>query len=123
MSNDRFLKARTAKTTTDFVQDVNNDVQPKTAQIIKTKSQKQLTIATNTLPNKDRSRTKHGRSLSVPLFVEELELIEKTVEKISEQHDISVSNFIRQIILDKCLSTLGKTEYDSINNNKRNVIK
>ena len=64
MSNDRFLKARTAKATTDFVQGVNDDVKPVTKpQSIKTRGNKQLDLEPNQLSNKERSRSKHGRTL------------------------------------------------------------
>ena len=65
---------------------------------------------------------KHGRTLTIPFFVEEIELIERAVEKLS-QSDTSTTNFMRQALLDKCLAVLGESEYNSINDVKRNVIK
>ena len=121
MSNDRFLKARTAKANTDFVQGVNDDVKPTTqTETIKTKNSKGVTVEPNQLSAKERSRSKHGRNLTNYLFVEELEAIEQTVEKLGEP---SMSNFVRQVLLDKCKEVLGETEYNRITENKRNVVK
>ena len=121
MSNDRFLKARTAKATTDFVQGVNDDVKPVTKpQSIKTRGNKQLDLEPNQLSNKERSRSKHGRTLITHLFVEELELIEQAVEQLDEP---SISNFVRETLLAKCQAVLGKEQYNRINDSKRNVVK
>jgi hypothetical protein len=121
MSNDRFLKARTAKATTDFVQGVNDDVKPTTqTETIKTKNSKGVTVEPNQLSAKERSRSKHGRNLTNYLFVEELEAIEQAVEKLGEP---SMSNFVRQTLLEKCQAVLGEAEYSRITENKRNVIK
>lgn len=106
------------KANADFIQDVNSDV--KQTQTITTKGQKQLTLEPNTLSNKERSRSKHGRNLIMHLFVEELEAIEQTAEKLGEP---SVSNFVRQLILNKCRNVLGNEEYNNIASNKRNVLK
>ena len=107
MSNDRFLKARTAKATTDFVQGVNDDVKPiNQTETIKTKNSKGVTVEPNHLSAKERSRSKHGRNLTNYLFVEELEAIEQAVEKLGEP---SMSNFVRQVLLDKCKEVLGET--------------
>lgn len=123
MSNDRFLKARTAKTATNFVESVNDDVKPTKAtkpQTIRTRGNKQLDLELNTLSNKERSRSKHGRTLITHLFVEELELIEQTVEQLGEP---SIANFVRETLLAKCQSVLGKERYNLTNDNKRNVVK
>lgn len=121
MSNDRFLKARAAKATTDFVQGVNDDVKPNNqTEIIKTKNSKGVTVEPNQLSAKERSRSKHGRNLTNYLFVEELEAIEQAVEKLGEP---SMSNFVRQVLLDKCKEVLGETKYNRITENKRNVVK
>ena len=121
MSNDRFLKARNAKATTDFIESVNDDVKPVTKpQSIKTRGNKQLDLEPNQLSNKERSRSKHGRTLITHLFVEELELIEQTVEQLS---DPSISNFVRETLLARCQSVLGKERYNLTNDNKRNVVK
>lgn len=120
MSNDRFLKARTAKATTDFVQGVNDDVKPTATATIKTRGNKQLDLEPNQLSNKERSRSKHGRTLITHLFVEELELIEQAVEQLDEP---SISNFVRETLLAKCQAVLGKEQYNRTNDNKRNVVK
>ena len=120
MSNDRFLKARNAKATTDFEQGVNDDVKPTTTENIKTKNSKGVTVEPNQLSAKERSRSKHGRNLTNYLFVEELEAIEQAVEKLGEP---SMSNFVRQVLLEKCQTVLGEAEYSRIIDNKRNVIK
>ena len=121
MSNDRFLKARTAKTATVFVESVNDDVKPtKATATIKTRGNKQLDLEPNTLSNKERSRSKHGRTLITHLFVEELELIEQAVEQLDEP---SISNFVRETLLAKCQAVLGKEQYNRTNDNKRNVVK
>ena len=106
------------KANANFIQDVNSDV--KKTQTITTKGQKQLTLEPNTLRNKERSRSKHGRNLITHLFVEELEAIELTVEKLGGP---SGSNCVRQLILDKCKNVLNDEEYDRIISNKRNVMK
>ena len=120
MSNDRFLKARTAKATTEFVQGVNDDVKPTATATIKTRGNKQLDLEPNQLSNKERSRSKHGRILITHLFVEELELIEQAVEQLDEP---SISNFVRETLLAKCQAVLGKEQYNRINDSKRNVVK
>ena len=120
MSNDRFLKARTAKANTDFVEGVNDDVKPTTTETIKTKNSKGVTVEPNQLSAKERSRSKHGRNLTNYLFVEELEAIEQAVEKLGEP---SISNFVRETLLAKCQAVLGKEQYNRINDSKRNVVK
>ncbi len=82
-----------------------------------------MVIEPNNLTSKQRSRTKHGRNISVPLYVEELEIIESAVEKVSLQQEISVSNFIRQTLLNRCQDILGQAEYERLNTLKRNVVK
>lgn len=132
MSNDRFLKARTAKANTDFVQGVNDDVTPTpatkakfeakalVAQTITTRGNKQLAIEPNALSNKERSRVKHGRSLITHLYVEELEAIEQAVEELGEP---SIANFVRDTLLAKAQSALGKDRFNATLDNKRNVVK
>ena len=120
MSDSRFNRV---KKNTDFVQDVNSDTKAVVSETITTKNNRAtLTIAPNTLSVKERSRVKHGRTLTIPLYVEEIELIERAAEKLS-QVDTSTTNFMRQALLDKCLAVLGESEYNSINDVKRNVIK
>ena len=119
MSDSRFNRV---KKNTDFVQDINSDTKAVVTETIKTRNQKGVTIAPNNLPMRERSRVKHGRTLTIPFFVEEIELIERAVEKLS-QSDTSTTNFMRQTLLDKCLAVLGEDEYNTINDVKRNVIK
>ena len=121
MSENRFKRAREQ---VEFVQDINSDTQE--AQLIEkviTRNKNEVVIEPNDLTPKQRSRTKHGRNISVPLYVEELEIIEAAVEKISLQQEISVSNFIRQSLLSRCQEILGQSEYERLNAIKRNVVK
>ena len=114
MSDSRFNRV---KKNTDFVQDVNSDTKAVVSETITTKNNRAtLTIAPNTLSVKERSRVKHGRTLTIPLYVE------RAAEKLS-QVDTSTTNFMRQTLLDKCLAVLGEDEYNTINDVKRNVIK
>ena len=122
MSENRFKRAREQ---VDFVQDVNSDTQDtiKAVEKVITRNKNEVVIEPNNLTTKQRSRTKHGRNISVPLYVEELEIIEASVEKISVQQEISVSNFIRQTLLNRCQEILGQNEYDKLSALKRNVVK
>ena len=122
MTENRFKKAREQ---VDFVQDVNSDTQDtiKAVEKVITRNKNEVVIEPNNLTTKQRSRTKHGRNISVPLYVEELEIIEASVEKISVQQEISVSNFIRQTLLNRCQEILGQNEYEKLNAVKRNVVK
>ena len=121
MSENRFKRAREQ---VDFVHDINSDT-PKTDVVEKviTRNKNEVVIEPNSLTPKQRSRTRHGRNISVPLYVEELEIIEATVGKLSEQHEVSVSNFIRQTLLNRCQEILGQNEYEKLNAVKRNVVK
>lgn len=118
-------KFKKARQNASFVEDVNSDIEQDTiaTNTLVTRNQKSVTIEPNTLSQKERSRTKHGRSLSVPLFVEELSLIEQTVEHLNKKSDISLSNFIRQTLLEKCQKVLGKDEFNKISDLKYNVVK
>lgn len=118
-------KFKKARQNASFVEDVNSDIEQDTivANTLVTRNQKSVTIEPNTLSQKERSRTKHGRSLSVPLFVEELSLIEQTVEHLNKNSDISLSNFIRQTLLEKCQKVLGRDEFNKISDLKYNVVK
>lgn len=122
MTENRFKKAREQ---VDFVQDVNSDTQDtiKAVEKVITRNKNEVVIEPNRLTPKQRSRTRHGRNISVPLYVEELEIIEATVGKLSEQHEVSVSNFIRQTLLNRCQEILGQNEYEKLNAVKRNVVK
>lgn len=118
-------KFKNARQNASFVEDVNSDIEQDTiaTNTLVTRNQKSVTIEPNTLGQKERSRTKHGRSLSVPLFVEELSLIEQTVEHLNKKSDISLSNFIRQTLLERCQKVLGKDEFNKISDLKYNVVK
>lgn len=119
-------KFKKARQNTDFIQNINSDVvvnEKSTTSTVVTRNQKAVMIQQNTLSPRQRSRTKHGRNLSVSLFVEELTLIEQTVNELSKSQDISLSAFIRQTLLDKCQKVLGKDKYNEINEVKYNVIK
>lgn len=118
-------KFKKARQNASFVEDVNSDIEQDTiaTNTLVTRNQKSVTIEPNTLGQKERSRTKHGRSLSVPLFVEELSLIEQTVEHLNKKSDISLSNFIRQTLLERCQKVLGKDEFNKISDLKYNVVK
>ena len=122
MTENRFKKAREQ---VDFVQDVNSDTQDtiKAVEKVITRNKNEVVIEPHSLTPKQRSRTRHGRNISVPLYVEELEIIEATVGKLSEQHEVSVSNFIRQTLLNRCQEILGQNEYEKLNAVKRNVVK
>lgn len=121
MTENRFKKAREQ---VDFVHDVNSDTpKPETVEKVITRNKNEVVIEPNYLTPKQRSRTKHGRNISVPLYVEELEIIEATVTKLSEHQEISVSSFIRQSLLSRCQEVLGIDEFDKLNNLKRNVVK
>ena len=70
-----------------------------------------------------RSRTKNGRNLTTPLFVEELELIEKAVSIKAEDMELSISAWIRKTLLDAAKKIVGKEEAEKILSNQLNVIK
>lgn len=121
MIENRFKRAREQ---VEFVHDINSDTQePQVVEKVITRNKNEVVIEPNDLTPKQRSRTKHGRNISVPLYVEELEIIEAAVEKISLQQEISVSNFIRQSLLSRCQEILGQSEYERLNAIKRNVVK
>ena len=121
MTENRFKRAREQG---EFVHDINSDTQePQVLEKVITRNKNEVVIEPNDLTPKQRSRTKHGRNISVPLYVEELEIIEAAVEKISLQQEISVSNFIRQSLLSRCQEILGQSEYERLNAIKRNVVK
>ena len=107
--------------------DVNSDVkenieQPSKINIV-TRNQSVITIEKNTLPVAKRVRTKHGRNLTTPLFVEELTAIEEAVKKLGQEQDISIATFIRQTILDQCKKVLGKEGFNEIMANQLNSVK
>lgn len=119
---DRFKRAREK---TAFIEDANSDVkvaEPKTKKIT-TRNKSEVELESNTLSNRERSRTKQGRNITVPLFPEELKAIEAAVSKLSELGDTSINAFIRETILAKCEKVIGKEYYKSIISDKFNVVK
>ena len=119
---------KAARQNTEFTHnDVNSDVKEKIDQPSKTniitRNQSVVVIEKNTLPIAKRIRTKHGRNLTTPLFVEELIAIEEAVKKIGLEEDISMATFIRQTILDQCKKVLGKEAFNQIMTNQLNSIK
>ena len=121
-------RIKAARQNTEFTHnDVNSDVkenieQPSKMNIV-TRNQSVITIEKNTLPVAKRVRTKHGRNLTTPLFVEELNAIEEAVKKLGQEQDISMATFIRQTILDQCKKVLGKEDFNQIMTNQLNSIK
>lgn len=119
---------KAARQNTEFTHnDVNSDVKENIEQTSKkniiTRNQSVVIIEKNTLPIAKRIRTKHGRNLTTPLFVEELIAIEEAVKKIGLEEDISMATFIRQTILDQCKKVLGKEDFNQIMTNQLNSIK
>jgi hypothetical protein len=119
---------KAARQNTEFTHnDVNSDVKENIEQTSKkniiTRNQSVVIIEKNTLPIAKRIRTKHGRNLTTPLFVEELIAIEEAVKKIGLEEDISMATFIRQTILDQCKKVLGKEAFNQIMTNQLNSIK
>lgn len=118
-------KFKAARQNKEFVQDVNSDAaDPVPKKIIVTSRNKsQITLQPNTLSQRERSRVKNGRNLTIPLFAEELLIIEAAVESLSQKEDISINAFIRNLVLDKCKKVIGKEAFDELNDRKLNVIK
>ena len=118
-------KFKAARENKDFVQDVNSDAaDPTPKQITLTSRNKsKITLEANTLSQRERSRVKNGRNLTIPLFAEELLIIETAVESLSQKEDVSINSFIRSIVLDKCKKVIGKDAFDKLNENKLNVVK
>ena len=121
-TNNKFKAARENK---DFVQDVNSDAtEPTSKQItVTSRNKSQIILEPNTLSQRERSRVKNGRNLTIPLFAEELLMIEAAVESLAQKEDISINSFIRNIVLDKCKKVIGKDAFDTLNENKLNVVK
>lgn len=122
MTENKFKRARENVT---FVQDVNSDAKGiPLKKTLTTRNKSEVEIEPNTDSNRERSRTKQGRNITTPLFVEELKIIEAAVSKISEKNtDITISNFIRDTILAKCEKTLGKDIFKQLQDDKWNVVK
>ena len=121
-TNNKFKAARENK---DFVQDVNSDAtEPTSKQItVTSRNKSQIILEPNTLSQRERSRVKNGRNLTIPLFAEELLMIEAAVESLAQKEDISINSFIRNIVLDKCKKVIGKDAFNKLNENKLNVVK
>lgn len=118
---DKFKRAREKSS---FIQNINSDiVNPSELKKITTRNKSEIQIEPNKLDNKNRSRTKQGRNITVPLYVEELTIIEATAAKISEINDISINSFIRETLLLKCRELLGEQEYEKLSSIKYNVVK
>ena len=121
----RFKAARqnTESTHNDVNSDVKENIEQSSKINIVTRNQSVITIEKNTLPVAKRVRTKHGRNLTTPLFVEELTAIEEAVKKLGQEQDISMATFIRQTILDQCKKVLGKEGFNEIMANQLNSVK
>lgn len=117
---DKFKRARQKQ---DFVQDTNSDVEQKNIKTVVTRNKSSVQLEENTLSARQRSRTKHGRNITVPLFHEELTAVDEAVAQIAMDKDISINNFIRDAILKEAKRILGKNKYETISYNKLNVVK
>ena len=118
-------KFKAARQNKEFVQDVNSDAADSAPKqiTITSRNKSQVTLEPNTLSQRERSRVKNGRNLTIPLFDEELLIIEAAVESLSQKEDISINAFIRNLVLDKCKKVIGKEAFDELNDRKLNVIK
>ena len=118
-------KFKAARQNKEFVQDVNSDAADSAPKqiTITSRNKSQVTLEANTLSQRERSRVKNGRNLTIPLFAEELLIIEAAVESLSQKEDISINAFIRNLVLDKCKKVIGKEAFDELNDRKLNVIK
>ncbi|SSR03436.1 hypothetical protein [Acinetobacter baumannii] len=90
---------------------------------VTSRNKSKITLEPNNLSQRERSRVKNGRNLTIPLFAEELLIIEAAVEKLAQKEDVSINSFIRNIVLDKCKKVIGKDAFDKLNENKLNVVK
>lgn len=125
MSENRFSKARQNKefTHVDVNSDANKSDNNNSSNKIVTRNKSVVLLEPNTLSASSRSRTKNGRNLTIPLFVEELNVIEKAVSILGQDSDTSMNSFIRQTILNQCKKIIDKDEYQKIISNQLNVIK
>ena len=117
---DKFKRARQNQ---NFVEDTNSDVSKKKIKTVLTRSNHEIQFEENTLSTRQRSRTKHGRNITVPLFQEELHALETAVAILSETKELSISAFIREALLKECKKVMGKDSYESIICTKLNVKK
>ncbi|WP_407266496.1 hypothetical protein [Acinetobacter baumannii] len=85
--NNTSNKFKAARENKDFVQDVNSDAaDPMPKQItVTSRNKSQITLEQNTLSQRERSRVKNGSNLTIPLFAEELLIIETAVESLSQK--------------------------------------
>ena len=95
-------KFKAARQNKEFVQDVNSDAADSAPKqiTITSRNKSQVTLEPNTLSQRERSRVKNGRNLTIPLFAEELLIIEAAVESLSQKEDISINAFIRNLVFD-----------------------
>lgn len=117
---DKFKRARQKQ---EFVQDTNSDIESKEIKTVVTRNKSAIQLEENTLSARQRSRTKQGRNVTIPLFHEELSIIEEAVSKLSESSDTSINNFIRESILKECKKILKKDTYESMILDRLNVVK
>lgn len=117
---DKFKRARQKQ---DFVQDTNSDVEQKNIKTVVTRNKSSVQLEENTLSARQRSRTKHGRNITVPLFHEELSVVDEAVAMLSDKQDTSLNNFIREAVLKEAKRVLGKEQYESLVCKKLNVVK
>ncbi|UQL59788.1 hypothetical protein M1S32_14645 [Acinetobacter baumannii] len=72
--NNTSNKFKAARENKDFVQDVNSDAadpMPKQITVTSRNKSKSNTLEQNTLSQRERSRVKNGRNLTIPLFAED----------------------------------------------------
>ncbi|HFG6845685.1 hypothetical protein OHW01_18110 [Acinetobacter baumannii] len=77
-----------------------------------------IQLEENTLPNSKRQRKQHGTNLTIPLYFEELKVIQEAMEQEGESD--SINDFIRTQVLAKAESILGEEAFNEIVNFKRN---
>lgn len=112
---------------TEFTQnDVDSDAKKPEVEVkaeIVTRNKMVINIEKNTLPQAKRVRTKVGRNITIPLYVEELNVIEQAVKKLGESQNISINVFLRESILQQCKKVLSAKEYQELLDNQFNVVK
>ncbi|MDW2795281.1 hypothetical protein R7J20_16780 [Acinetobacter baumannii] len=80
-----------------------------------------IQLEENKLPNNKRQRKQHGTNLTIPLYFEELKVIQEAMEKEGESD--SINDFIRTQVLAKAESILGEKAFNKIVDYKRNKVK
>lgn len=123
MSEVKENRFKRAKTNNDFVQNVNSDVKGTDQVKITTRNKTEIILEPNDLELKQRTRQKLGRNLTIPLFVEELNVIEEAIQLAVDGQDLSINSFVRSTLLTQCKQILGEDEYNKIMSKKLNVIK